>query len=124
MTSTDTARERLLVALDVETGARALDLAADLRGVAGGLKVGSQVTDFHHRGNVERLGQRRGRLDPDAASESWEVDRARVQIRTGLHRQGVVARLGILRRQPYAAQGVAVVGRDVHRAAGGQPERG
>jgi orotidine-5'-phosphate decarboxylase len=43
VTSAEIARERLLVALDVETGERALDLAADLRGIAGGLKVGSRL---------------------------------------------------------------------------------
>jgi orotidine-5'-phosphate decarboxylase len=35
--------DQLLVALDVETGARALDLAAQLRDIAGGFKVGSRL---------------------------------------------------------------------------------
>jgi orotidine-5'-phosphate decarboxylase len=35
--------DKLLVALDVETGARALDLASQLRAVAGGFKVGSRL---------------------------------------------------------------------------------
>jgi len=54
-TSTDTARERLLVALDVETGARALDLAAELRGIAGGLKVGSRLFTLEGPAFVRRL---------------------------------------------------------------------
>ena len=35
--------DKLLVALDVETGQRALDLASTLEGVAGGFKVGSRL---------------------------------------------------------------------------------
>ena len=35
--------DKLLVALDVETGRRALDLAATLRDLAGGVKVGSRL---------------------------------------------------------------------------------
>ena len=35
--------DKLLVALDVESGARALELAAQLRSVAGGFKVGSRL---------------------------------------------------------------------------------
>lgn len=36
-------RRRLLIALDVDSGARALDLATELRDVAGGFKVGSRL---------------------------------------------------------------------------------
>src|SRR5687768_3630002 len=35
--------ERLLVALDVGTGARALELAAALKGLAGGYKIGTRL---------------------------------------------------------------------------------
>jgi orotidine-5'-phosphate decarboxylase len=35
--------DQLLIALDVETGARALELADTLRGVAGGVKIGSRL---------------------------------------------------------------------------------
>src|SRR5919112_3672358 len=37
------AHERLLVALDVDSGARALELAAKLRDIAGGFKIGSRL---------------------------------------------------------------------------------
>src|SRR3954454_12640724 len=36
-------RERLLVALDVESGAQAIELAKSLRNVAGGFKLGSRL---------------------------------------------------------------------------------
>jgi orotidine-5'-phosphate decarboxylase len=41
--SIDHPRQRLLVALDVESGARALELATSLRGVVGGYKIGSRL---------------------------------------------------------------------------------
>ncbi len=41
--SSDHPRQRLLVALDVDSGERALDLAARLRDVVGGVKVGSRL---------------------------------------------------------------------------------
>jgi orotidine-5'-phosphate decarboxylase len=47
--------DKLLVALDVETGERALQLAADLRGLAGGLKVGSRLFTLEGPTLVRRL---------------------------------------------------------------------
>jgi orotidine-5'-phosphate decarboxylase len=48
--------DKLLVALDVETAARALDLAAALRGIAGGVKVGSRLFTLEGPGLVKALG--------------------------------------------------------------------
>jgi orotidine-5'-phosphate decarboxylase len=46
---------RLLVALDVDTGARALELATTLRGVAGGFKVGSRLFTLEGPDLVRRI---------------------------------------------------------------------
>ena len=55
MTSVEPARERLLVALDVESGARALELADALRGSAGGFKVGLRLFTREGPALVRRL---------------------------------------------------------------------
>jgi orotidine-5'-phosphate decarboxylase len=47
--------ERLLVALDVETGERALTMAEQLRGLAGGFKVGSRLFTLEGPALVRRL---------------------------------------------------------------------
>jgi len=47
--------DKLLVALDVETGARALELASALRGLAGGVKVGSRLFTLEGPSLVTRL---------------------------------------------------------------------
>ena len=48
--------DQLLVALDVETGQRALDLASALEGVAGGFKVGSRLFTREGPELVRKLG--------------------------------------------------------------------
>jgi orotidine-5'-phosphate decarboxylase len=50
-----TSSDKLLVALDVETGDRALDLAARLKGVAGGFKIGSRLFTLEGPSLVRRL---------------------------------------------------------------------
>jgi orotidine-5'-phosphate decarboxylase len=47
--------ERLLVALDVETGARALELASALKGLAGGYKIGTRLFTLEGPGLVREL---------------------------------------------------------------------
>jgi len=52
---TETGHQRLLVALDVETGNEALAIAAELRDVAGGFKVGSRLFTSEGPTLVRRL---------------------------------------------------------------------
>jgi len=47
--------DKLLVALDVDTGERALQLASDLRGIAGGMKVGSRLFTLEGPALVRKL---------------------------------------------------------------------
>jgi orotidine-5'-phosphate decarboxylase len=54
--------DQLLVALDVETGQRALDLASALEGVAGGFKVGSRLFTLEGPELVRTLGARGARV--------------------------------------------------------------
>jgi orotidine-5'-phosphate decarboxylase len=54
--------ERLLVALDVETGARALELASALKGVAGGYKIGTRLFTLEGPGLVRELASRGERV--------------------------------------------------------------
>ncbi len=54
--------DSLLVALDVESGARALQIAADLRGIAGGVKVGSRLFTLEGPRLVKRLAERGDRV--------------------------------------------------------------
>ena len=55
MTSVEHSRDRLLVALDVDSGARALELATALRGTAGGFKIGLRLFTLEGPALVSRL---------------------------------------------------------------------
>ncbi len=54
--------DQLLIALDVETGTRALQLADALRGVAGGFKIGSRLFTADGPGIVRTLVERGDRV--------------------------------------------------------------
>src|SRR5688500_14232782 len=54
--------ERLLVALDVGTGARALELAAALKGLAGGYKIGTRLFTLEGPALVRELVSRGERV--------------------------------------------------------------
>lgn len=54
--------DQLLIALDVESGARALELADGLRGVAGGFKIGSRLFTAEGPEIVRRLTSRGDRV--------------------------------------------------------------
>jgi orotidine-5'-phosphate decarboxylase len=55
VTSVEHNRDRLLVALDVDSGARALELATALRGTAGGFKIGLRLFTLEGPALVRRL---------------------------------------------------------------------
>jgi orotidine-5'-phosphate decarboxylase len=57
-----TARDRILVALDVDRGDRALELADALRGAAGGFKIGSRLFTAEGPGIVRALAERGDRV--------------------------------------------------------------
>ena len=63
--------DKLLVALDVETGQRALDLASALKGVAGGFKVGSRLFTREGPELVRSLGASTNTPD---RNELWSND--------------------------------------------------
>jgi orotidine-5'-phosphate decarboxylase len=54
--------DQLLVALDVDSGARALELASSLRGVAGGFKIGSRLFTLEGPAIVRTLAERGDRV--------------------------------------------------------------
>ena len=54
--------EKLLVALDVESGARALELASTLKGIVGGVKIGSRLFTLEGPGLVRELTSRGARV--------------------------------------------------------------
>ena len=54
--------DQLLVALDVESGARALQLADQLRGIAGGFKIGSRLFTLEGPQIVRTLAERGDRI--------------------------------------------------------------
>ena len=70
--------DQLLVALDVENGDRALALAENLRGIAGGFKIGSRLFTVEGPSIVRALTERGDRvfLDFDATARQGYEQRA------------------------------------------------
>lgn len=54
--------DQLLVALDVDSGARAIELASSLRGIAGGFKIGSRLFTLEGPAIVRALTERGDRV--------------------------------------------------------------
>ncbi|MBI2828688.1 MAG: orotidine-5'-phosphate decarboxylase [Acidobacteria bacterium] len=100
--------DKLLVALDVETGERALDLASALEGVAGGFKVGSRLFTLEGPDLVRQLGALGARVFLDLKfhdipnTVSQAVDAA---VRTGAWMMNVHASGGVPMMQAAAQAG-------------------
>jgi orotidine-5'-phosphate decarboxylase len=111
--------ERLLVALDVESGARALELAADLKGLAGGYKIGTRLFTLEGPALVRELVSRGERvfLDlkfhdiPNTVAQAVES-----AVHTGAWMVNVHASGGI-----PMMEGAVKAGRDTARRLGRTP---
>jgi orotidine-5'-phosphate decarboxylase len=111
--------ERLLVALDVESGARALALAADLKGLPGGYKIGTRLFTLEGPALVRELVSRGERvfLDlkfhdiPNTVAQAVES-----AVHTGAWMVNVHASGGI-----PMMEGAVKAGRDTARRLGRTP---
>ena len=69
--------DQLLVALDVESGERALQIATSLKDIAGGVKVGSRLftleglRGYMQRHGIARISEITGTLDTSAREKAW-----------------------------------------------------
>jgi len=106
--------DKLLVALDVETGTRAIELATSLRGLAGGVKVGSRLFTLEGPPLVRRLVETGVRVFLDLKfhdipnTVAQAVDAA---VQTGAWMINVHASGGVAMMQAAATAGAATAQR-------------
>jgi orotidine-5'-phosphate decarboxylase len=103
------AREAILVALDVPTGSRAMQLASELEGHVGGFKIGMELFYSEGPSVVERIGARRTFLDlklHDIPNTVASASRALARLGVGIFNFHCLGGLDMMKAGAHAAREV------------------